>query len=150
MDHCSSDLFDRYYKSWYGIDAAYDKIAAKCGVTSNIMNILTLLYKHRVPMTQNDLKKELHLSKQTVTSILDSLEKRGLVIRTISENDKRIRMVELTPEGCVSGRHLGRIMRHIELSAFDLLTEEEQNALVNSMEKLCQSLFKILGDESEP
>ena len=89
MEHLSNDVFDRYYKSWRGIDAAYDKIAAQCGVTSNIMNILTLLYQHRTPMSQNEISRELYLSKQTVTSVVDSLEKRGFVTRSISEGDRR-------------------------------------------------------------
>ena len=79
MDERESNLFDRFYKSWRGIEVAYEKIASDCGVTTNVMYILTLLYKNCEPMTQNELSKELHLSKQTVTSVVDSLEKRGWV-----------------------------------------------------------------------
>lgn len=147
MEPRGNDLFDRFYRSWSGIDAAYDKIAAGCGVTSNIMNILTLLYKKRVPMTQNELSKELYLSKQTVTSVLDSLEKRGLVTRNIAEGDRRSRVVTLTEEGRVSGRRMGRAMRSVELSAFAMLSEEEQHAMVDGMEKLWHGLAHILGNE---
>lgn len=147
MEAWRNDLFDRFYRSWSGIDAAYDKIAAGCGVTSNIMNILTLLYKQRTPMTQNELSRELHLTKQTVTSVLDSLEKRGLVTRNIAEGDRRSRVVALTDEGRVSGRRIGRAMRSVELSAFAALSDEEQHALVDSMEKLWHSLAHILDSE---
>lgn len=147
MKSWDNDLFDRFYRSWSGIDAAYDKIAAECGVTSNIMNILTMLYKRRTPMTQNELSRELHLTKQTVTSVLDSLEKRGLVTRRIAEDDRRSREVMLTDEGCVTGRRVGRAMRGVELSAFEALSKEEQNTLVDSMEKLWHSLAHILGSE---
>ena len=139
MEAWRNDLFDRFYRSWSGIDAAYDKIAAGCGVTSNIMNILTLLYKQRTPMTQNELSHELHLTKQTVTSVLDSLEKRGLVTRSIG--------VALTDEGRVSGRRIGRAMRSVELSAFAMLSDEEQQALVDSMEKLWHGLAQVLENE---
>lgn len=147
MEDWSNDLFDRYYRSWRGIDAAYDKIAAEYGVTSNIMNILTLLYKQRTPMTQNELSKELHLSKQTVTSVVDSLENRGLVTRNIAEGDRRSRVVALTQEGCASGRQMGRAMRRVELSAFEMLTPDERDSMVDSMEKLWHGLAQILGDE---
>ena len=85
MDSIWNNLFERYYKSWNGIEAAYDKIAASYGVTSNVMNILTLLCKNREPMTQNELSQELYLSRQTITSVVDSLERQGLVTRSISE-----------------------------------------------------------------
>lgn len=147
MEAWRNDLFDRFYRSWSGIDAAYDKIAAGCGVTSNIMNILTLLYKQRTPMTQNELSHELHLTKQTVTSVLDSLEKRGLVTRSIAEGDRRSRVVALTDEGRVSGRRIGRAMRSVELSAFAMLSDEEQQALVDSMEKLWHGLAQVIENE---
>lgn len=147
MEHWGNDLFDRYYKSWWGIDAAYEKIAASCGVTYNVMNILTLLYRRRKPMSQNELSKEMHLSNQTVTSVVDNLEKRGLVTRSIAENDRRKRLVTLTEEGRVVGRRVGRTMRQAELSAFSVLTEEEQAALVNSMEKLWHGFSNVLNEE---
>ena len=122
MDERESNLFDRFYKSWRGIEVAYEKIASDCGVTTNVMYILTLLYKNCEPMTQNELSKELHLSKQTVTSVVDSLEKRG--------------WVTLTESGRETGRHIGRTMRRAEFSAFEMLPDEEKLSLVNSMEKL--------------
>ena len=147
MEHWGNDLFDRYYKSWWGIDAAYEKIAASCGVTYNVMNILTLLYRRRKPMSQNELSKEMHLSNQTVTSVVDNLEKRGLVTRSIAENDRRKRLVTLTEEGRVVGRRVGRTMRQAELSAFSVLTKEEQAVLVNSMEKLWHGFSNVLNEE---
>ena len=118
MDERESNLFDRFYKSWRGIEVAYEKIASDCGVTTNVMYILTLLYKNCEPMTQNELSKELHLSKQTVTSVVDSLEKRGWVTRSIDPNDRRNRIVTLTESGRETGRHIGRTMRRAEFSAF--------------------------------
>lgn len=142
-----SELFDRYYESWWGIEAAYEKIAATHGVTSNILNIITLLYKKRTPMTQNDLSRDLHLSRQTVTSVVDSLEHRGLVTRSIAESDRRSRVVVLTDEGQVFGRKLGRAMRKMELDALGLFSEEELHALVDGMEKLWHGLSRALGEE---
>ena len=147
MEPQDNDVFDRFYKSWGGIDAAYDRIAAGYGVTSNIMNILTLLYRQRVPMTQNELSRELYLSKQTVTSVLDSLEKRDLIIRSIAEGDRRSRVVTLTEEGRASGRQMGRTMRSVEVSAFAMLTDEEQHAMVDGMEKLWHGFAHILDNE---
>lgn len=147
MEHLSNDVFDRYYKSWRGIDAAYDRIAARCGVTSTIMTILTLLYQHRTPMSQNEISRELYLSKQTVTSVVDSLEKRGFVTRSISEGDRRSREVTLTESGRAAGRRIGREMRRVELSAFALLSEQEQCAIVDIQEKLWHGFYQILGEE---
>ena len=144
MDSIWNNLFERYYKSWNGIDAAYDKIAASYGVTSNVMNILTLLCKNREPMTQNELSQELYLSRQTITSVVDSLERQGLVTRSISEKDRRSRVVCLTDEGRSFGRKLGRAMRKMEMDAFGMFSTEELRAFVYGMEKLSQGLDHVL------
>ena len=86
------------------------------------------------------------MSRQTVTSVVDSLEQRGLVSRSIAENDRRSRVITLTEEGRASGRRIGRTMRNVELSAFKKLSSEEQNALVDIMEKLWHSMEQTLAD----
>lgn len=63
------------------------------------MLVDTLLYKHRAPMTQTELGKDLHLSRQTVTSVVDSLERSGYVQRGTAEGDRRVRIVALTDTG---------------------------------------------------
>ena len=82
-----------------------------------------------------------------MTSVVDSLEQRGLVTRSIAEGDRRSRVVILTDEGRVFGRKLGRAMRKMELDAFGLFSEEELHALVDGMEKLWHGLSHVLGDE---
>lgn len=144
MDSVWNNLFERYYKSWNGIEAAYDKIAASYGVTSNVMNVLTLLCKNREPMTQNDLGQELYLSRQTVTSVVDSLERRGLVTRSIAEGDRRSRVVCLTEEGRAFGRKLGRAMRKMEMDAFALFSTEELRSFVDGIEKLSAGLTNLM------
>ena len=38
-------------------------------------------------------------------------------------------------------------MRRVELAAFELLSEEEQHALVNIQEKLWHGFYQVLGEE---
>lgn len=59
-------LLSRYYETWAGINAAYDRIAARCGVTSNVLYLLDTLYCAEAPMTQSEIGARLGLPKQTV------------------------------------------------------------------------------------
>jgi DNA-binding MarR family transcriptional regulator len=52
-----------------------------------------------VPRAQRDLAKCLHFDASNVTDIVDRLEERGLVVRTIDPEDRRVRRIVLTPEG---------------------------------------------------
>ncbi|HWI40886.1 MAG TPA: MarR family transcriptional regulator, partial [Verrucomicrobiae bacterium] len=51
------------------------------------------------PVRVSALARRMYLHPATVGGILDRLEKRGLVVRTRSEEDRRVVEVTLTPEG---------------------------------------------------
>jgi len=51
------------------------------------------------PMPMRDLASELVTDKPYVTQIVDALEQRGLVTRTVDEKDRRCRIVALTEAG---------------------------------------------------
>lgn len=141
------ELLERYYESWLGLDAVYEKWAARRGVTFNMLNILTLLDDEGVPLAQAELCRRLHLSKQTVASVVDSLEKRGLALRRASETDRRTREVCLTGEGRAAARALSEALRRFERRAFAMLPPEERHALVEASCRLQQSMAAALEEE---
>ena len=62
--------------------------------------LATLLAVRRLhPITVGALAKSVHLSQATMTGILNRLEKRGLVERARSGNDRRSVVIELTTKG---------------------------------------------------
>jgi MarR family transcriptional regulator, organic hydroperoxide resistance regulator len=50
-------------------------------------------------ITQVELARELRVQAQTIGKLLERLETRGLVVRTRSDDDRRVFIVSLTPEG---------------------------------------------------
>jgi DNA-binding MarR family transcriptional regulator len=51
------------------------------------------------PCSQRDLAESLHFDASNITDIVDRLEARGLVVRTVDPNDRRVRRIMRTPEG---------------------------------------------------
>jgi DNA-binding MarR family transcriptional regulator len=49
--------------------------------------------------SQRELARCLHFDASNVTDIVDRLEERGLVVRTVDPHDRRVRRLVLTPEG---------------------------------------------------
>lgn len=86
-----------------------------------------------------------HISKNTVSSLLDSLEKQGLIERTLNTADKRKFDIRLTR----AGRDLLKktLPNHGALltQTFAALTIEEQNTLLKSLQKLKQSLAEQMA-----
>jgi len=51
------------------------------------------------PRSQRDLATRLELDASSVTDIADQLEARGLLERQVNPDDRRVRLLKLTPEG---------------------------------------------------
>ena len=112
-----------------------------------MLNILTLLVEQPEPMSQNELCRRLHLSKQTVASVIDSLEKRGMAVRRVSEEDRRSRMVCLTGQGEAFAREISVALHRFELHALSMLSAEEQAALVDTTNRFWHSMVDALEQE---
>lgn len=51
------------------------------------------------PRTMSEVADALHCDNSNVTGIVDNLEEKGLAQRRASEEDRRVKLIELTPEG---------------------------------------------------
>ena len=60
---------------------------------------LTFLYEQQGDVTQKKLQEFLRVKPPTVNGIVDRLEEKGLVYRTVSATDGRCRILALTEEG---------------------------------------------------
>lgn len=143
------ELLRQYYESWLGLDAVYEKWAARRGVTFNVFNMLTMLYEQAEPLSQAELCRRLHLSKQTVASVIDSLEKRGMAVRRVAQDDRRSRVVVLTEAGSAAARELSEAVKRFEIRALSMLRPEEREAMVDAMCKLQKRMEQALAQEAE-
>jgi DNA-binding MarR family transcriptional regulator len=62
-------------------------------------DVLAALYRRRDGVTMSELSRMLLVSNGNATTVVDRLEKDGLVLRTPSTTDRRSVVVALTPEG---------------------------------------------------
>lgn len=86
-------------------------------------------------ITQKDIEKAIHRSRATVSGILDTLEKKGMITRSISKKDKRKKIIQLYPKvlkSCQSARESFRAAEKIliqdipneDLEVFDSVIEK--------------------------
>ena len=108
---------------------------AKGKLTVSQFGVLEALY-HLGPMCQRDAAKKILKSTANITTVVDNLEKRGLVERQRSSEDRRYIALHLTDEG----RNLiGRIFpSHVQgiVKNLSALTTEEQQQLAHLCKKL--------------
>src|SRR5882672_188593 len=105
------------------------------GLCSSDFAILELLL-HRGPQPVSAIGRRVDLTSGAITSAVDRLESRGLVVRTSDPNDRRTRFVSLTPKGTarireVFGHHKGAMD-----DAANGLTKADRETLISLIKKL--------------
>jgi DNA-binding MarR family transcriptional regulator len=90
------------------------------------------------PCSQRELAQCLHFDASNVTDIVDRLEARGLVSRTIDPTDRRVRRLVLTPEGEAVRRKL--FERAVDEAPISSLTPAEQGQLRDLLAKIAPAV----------
>jgi DNA-binding MarR family transcriptional regulator len=90
----------------------------------------------RKEMVIGELARRASLSPATVTSILDRLEKRGLVERERSQEDKRHVWVTATREGLELLLEAPPLLQQRFVSEFEGLEEWEQTLILSSLQRI--------------
>jgi DNA-binding MarR family transcriptional regulator len=81
------------------VDAAVSTVWRRHGLSHAGGNALAVIEGFHGPMTAGDVGAAMHITSGSITSLLDTLERRGLVERSSHENDRRKVMVSITPAG---------------------------------------------------
>jgi MarR family transcriptional regulator, 2-MHQ and catechol-resistance regulon repressor len=92
------------------------------------------------PIETREIAKSQAISKATVTSLLNTLEKNGLVQRKTSRQDKRLVLVELTSAGRNTIEWVFPKFNQGEAEMAGILTETEQLELARLLRKVATGL----------
>lgn len=114
-------------------------------LTEAQFNVLfSLKYKER-DVTQSDLGERLVVTRASVTSVLDRLERKGLVRRETVEGNRRIYHVNLTAAGNTLIDKIEPAYRDRVHRAMRELNRSELRALINSLERVRVQLRELAG-----
>jgi DNA-binding MarR family transcriptional regulator len=86
------------------------------------------------PRTMSELAELLHCDNSNVTGIVDNLEEKILAVRLPSEADRRIKIVELTPQGEKLLKRLSRELAKPPTWVMDL-SEEDRKRLRDILQR---------------
>lgn len=118
----------------------HDKhLSRDTGLTLPQLISMQTLHQHG-PMTVGALAKEMNLTQATVTSILDRLERKQLVTRVRSQEDKRKVLVYPTAAGLDLLESAPAPLQSILIEEFEKMAEWEQTLIVASLERVSNIL----------
>jgi DNA-binding MarR family transcriptional regulator len=117
------------------IDLHSKQIERESGLTGPQLLLMQLIDTSG-EITAGVIAREVSLSQATVTSIIDRLERKGLLQRVRNTDDKRKVMVSLTAEGHTALEKAPTLMQESFIKRFDQLEEWEQSLILSSLQRV--------------
>ncbi|ADK82682.1 MarR family winged helix-turn-helix transcriptional regulator [Sediminispirochaeta smaragdinae] len=99
-------------------------------------------------ISQRELSRILDIRPQSLGELLVKLERQGFIVRTPSEQDRRVMLVRLTKEGAEAAKTSEDAGE--QEAFFNCLSEDEQNQFDEFLDRLINELEKSLDrDEAD-
>ncbi|MEY4698521.1 MAG: hypothetical protein RIT14_2949 [Pseudomonadota bacterium] len=99
-------------------------------------DVMAALHRRREGVTMSELSRMLLVSNGNATTVVDRLEKDGLVCRTPSETDRRTVFVALTPEGFAQFEGLAAEHETEVSRLFAGLSDSDLDALTDILKRM--------------
>lgn len=116
------------------------------GLTDVQFNVLSLLKHQSIDdrgLTQVELSRMMLVNRANITTLIDRMEKAGLVERKPMPDDRRYNTIRLTPHGL---RMYTEVQGHYKKKVAQImgaLADHELDALMSILQKVRQNLDKV-------
>lgn len=104
-------------------------------ITPGLFGVLVII-EANPDLKQSELAKAAHLDRSTVVSVIDNLERRQLVERRASPNDRRSNALRMTAEGTALLKKLKRLVADHEKRLVQHLSADEQQTLIGLLTRV--------------
>jgi DNA-binding MarR family transcriptional regulator len=112
-------------------------IAREHGIPSaTAFNVLTILRGAEGPLPPSVIADRMIVTRGTMTSVLDSLQRHGFITRVPHGSDRRMLLVEITEEGLSRVEAVLPRFHEVEKRWMSSLTPQEQRSLLDMLARL--------------
>jgi len=138
-------LFSPLHKAQRQITLHVENLVADLGIGATDGHILAYVERYG-PNRVGELVRVFGLKQSTLTSILDRLEARELIVREINPDDRRSFLVSTTPAAADLVERAGERMQEFEQEISSRLTRKDRTALA----KLFTAIDDVTDVEIRP
>ena len=150
IDPVSANVFAAFRRATHVNRQLMGRLMADKGAHPGAAAVLRVL-ADRDGISQRDLAELLHLSRPTVTAMLQRMEQAGLVERWDDEADQRLTRIRLTPKGREHGENLrSSFVEYVE-GTLGTLSEADRLELARLLDLLAdntEATLKRLGTDA--
>lgn len=115
------------------------------GLTQSQADIILFLARasHK-KIHQRDIERALHFTNPTITGLLNRLEQKGLITRTVDVNDTRMRVISLTNAALSIVEEIYRSIQETEKKLLAGFSTEEIELLAPLMARIAKNALHTL------
>lgn len=111
------------------------------GLTIGQPKVLDYLHDHD-GASQTEIARACHIEAATLTSLLNRMEEKQLLVRRTLHGNRRTYYIFLTPQGQEMAAKVQQMFAQLEQKAFDGLKDKEQAELQRLLDRVYENLRK--------
>lgn len=108
-------------------------------------HILSYLKDHPSPVCQKDLQEACSVRRSTISGVIDTMERNGLIVRRGGKDDKRKKEIVITRQGERLSHCCEDSFEAIERELSDVLDDKEKETFLSILGKLQGQLEHMHG-----
>lgn len=122
-----------------------DHLSRESGLTGFQGYLMGYLVREggRKDIFQRDVEKHLEISRASVTSVLQLLEKNGFIRRESVKNDARLKKIVVTEKGLQANNRILELLDQMERNLVKGISEEEMELFISVLERIRKNLEKL-------
>jgi len=125
-------------RAWYGLNQAFRRRITELRITPDQFTVLRTLREH-AGITQRELTQLMTSDPNTVASLLERMEKAGLVERKSHEQDRRARRLHLRPSGKRKYQQAREAALELQSEVLSVLLESDREMFLEHLDRVANA-----------
>jgi DNA-binding MarR family transcriptional regulator len=128
-------------RAWYGLNQAFRRRIQHLGLTPDQFTVIRNLLEHE-GLTQRELTALMSSDPNTIASLLERMEKAGVIQRRADEKDRRAKRVRLNPLGKKTYEAARRIAVELQTEILSVLPRERSDRFLEDLNAVADACRK--------
>src|SRR5437660_5395203 len=121
--------------AWYGLNQAFRRRIAHLGITPDQFTVMRTLLESG-GITQSELTEQMSSDPNTVASLLERMEKAGLLERRAHEKDRRAHRLELQADGKRKYHKAREVAIALQTEVLGVLPEDQREEFLEHLARV--------------
>ncbi|MBA4148087.1 MAG: MarR family transcriptional regulator [Verrucomicrobia bacterium] len=127
-------------RAWYGLNQAFRRRIAHLGITPDQFTALRTLLEHEAEgLVQSELTTLMASDPNTIASLVERMEKAGLVTRRTDQADRRAKRIEIKALGREKYEEARKIAIAVQTEILGALAEDKREEFLQNLSAVADS-----------